>query len=979
MTRDRSLDVAVTGMAARFPGSANLAEWWSALTGGRVLTTRYDRDELRAAGVPEELADHPDYVPVRGHLPGIHHFDNTLFRVSPRDAEMTDPQQRMMLEVAYAALEDAAVNPLRTALTTGVYASATGSGYLRAMLYGGQLDPQTLDDAVHGSEPDFMASRIAYKLGLTGPAVAVQTACSSSLVAVHLAVQALLNGECDQAVVVAAGLDYPQGGHLYVDGGIHSRSGRCLPFDAAADGVVAGSGVCCVVLRRLADAQASGPRPYGVVVGSAVNNDGAAKVGYYAPSVSGQEKVIRAALDAADVDAASVGYLEAHATGTKVGDPIEWAAASAAYGGLGAAPGQIAVGALKANMGHLDAAAGVAALIKALLVVGQGIVPPVAGFCALNPLLDTEGSPLWVPTEATPWTSTGPRRAGVSSFGIGGTNAHVIIEQAPETTAPSPVPEGAARLVLLSAGGEDALDRTAARLAAHLDTERSSLADTCHTLAVGRAVLAERMATAGRTTTEVAAALRDGDTVRGRCPEDGPAQVVFVFPGQGAQHPGMAGPFVEALPGFADAMERCLAAFPPDLAGRLLAALLDPARPAAELAATELAQPALFTVEYAAATALTALGVRPAAVAGHSLGEITAACVAGVLDLPTAAGFVAIRGAAMQSCPPGAMLALGCAEASARELVEASGTGLELAAVNTPDSCVMAGPVEAVEAFRTWLGGRVAATVLHTSHAFHSALIEPALAPLADALAGVRPGRAAVRLARGVDGSLVEIGDAMGVGDFVTSARQPVRFAAAVASIARRHPGAVVVEVGPRRGLSAMVEAAGLTAVPLSPARDRDPAVGLLTALGRLWTLGQPLDPAALCPAGRPIHLPGYPFAGPAWIAPEVTAHLGPAATTAEPAAGPEVPAVVLEPPALLAALWTETLGHAELGADADFFRLGGDSLLITRLARRIDQELGVRVPLRALLTSRTLGRQTEIVLELLAERSHVVEPAASA
>lgn len=973
MTRDRSLDVAVTGMAARFPGSASLAHWWSALIDGRVLTTRYSRDELLAAGVPATLADDPDYVPARGHLPGIHEFDNTLFGVGPRDAELTDPQQRMMLEVAYSAMEDAAVDPFDTGLTTGVYASATGSGYLRAMLYGGQLDPETLDDAVHGSEPDFMASRIAYRLGLTGPAIAVQTACSSSLVAVHLAVQALLNGECDQAVVVAAGLDYPQGGHRHVEGGIHSRSGRCRPFDAAADGVVAGSGVGCVVLRRLADALADGPAPHGVILGSAINNDGTAKAGYYAPSVTGQERAIRAALEAADVDAASVGYLEAHATGTRVGDPIEWAAASAAYGGLGASPGQIALGALKANVGHLDAASGVAALIKALLVVREGLRPPVAGFDALNPLLDNENSPLYVPAEPSAWTGERPRRAGVSSFGIGGTNAHVIVEQAPAGPGRS-APDGPARLALLSAAEPEALDRTATRLAEHLALARPALADVCHTLATGRPALTERLAVAGRDAAGIAAAVRDGAAARGRRPDGGPAPVVFLFPGQGAQYPGMAVPFVEALPGFAEAMDTCLAAFDPALATRLRTALLDHDLPETELAATELAQPALFTVEYAAATALTALGLRPALVAGHSLGEIAAACVAGVLDLPVAARFVAVRGAAMQACPPGAMVALDCAESSALDIVAESGARLDLAAVNAPESCVLAGTSAAVDTVLATLGGRVRGTVLRTSHAFHSAMIEPALAELTGALAGVVPGRAATPVVRGLDGEVVPAGEVMATDDLVAAARRPVRFAAVLATIARHHPDAVVIEVGPRRALSAMAEAAGLTAVPLSPARDRDGAVELLTALGRLWTLGQPLDPGRLCGPGRPVHLPGYAFAGPTWIAPEVVTNLG---VTAPVETAPAEAAEDLDPPALLATLWTEMLGHKELSAEADFFDLGGDSLLITRLARRIDQELGVRAPLRALLAGRTLGRQTEIVLDLLA--GHTPVHAASA
>ncbi|MBK3581347.1 type I polyketide synthase, partial [Streptomyces sp. MBT65] len=984
MTRDRSLDIAVTGVSARFPGAPDLDAWWTALTEGRVLTRRYETSDLLAAGVPKDLLDDPAYVPVYGHLPDADRFDNALFGVSPREAQLMDPQHRLLLEAAWAALEDAGVAPrgrVAGAPRTAVFASASGSGYLRAMVAGGQLDPLTVEDAIHGTEPDFMASLLSYKLDLTGPAVAVQTACSSSLVALHMAVQSLLNGDCDQALVAAAGIAYPQAGHLAVAGGIHSSSGACRPFDEHADGVVAGGGVACVVLRRLADAEADGCDPYGVVLGTAINNDGAAKAGYYAPSVGGQEAVIRAALSTADVGGDTIGYLETHGTGTRVGDPIEWSAATAALSGAGAPEGSVAVGALKANVGHLDNAAGLAALIKALLVVKTGVVPPVAGFTRLNPLLETAGSPLYVPTECGPWTGPEPRRAGVSSFGIGGTNVHVVVEQPPATdpldrstarldarladggadladveqppaapagparlerstarlgteladgdtdltdveqppttpadpepedrtrlvllsaadtgaldrsttrladgspdpadveqpptTPADPKPDDRTKLVLLSAADAGALERSAARLSARLADGGIDLADVAATLAAGRAELPERLAVTGRSAAEVALRLtRNTAVVRGSRPARGPAPVVFAFPGQGTQYPGMALPAAEALPGFPAALEECLAAFGPALAGRMRGALLDPGFPAAELTATELVQPVLFAFEYAAATALTALGVRPAAVAGHSLGEITAACVAGILDLPDAARLVTARGQAMQECPEGAMLALGCAEEHARELIAVSGLpGLEPAAVNSPDSCVVAGPVEAVTEFEARLAGRIPLRRLAANRAFHSALVEPALPRLTDTLAGLTVRRPAVSFAANVTGRLFPPDSEIRPRLFVEQARRTVRFGDALASIAEHLPDALVVEVGPGQVLSALAETAGLSVVPLSPSRTAHPADEVLTALGTLWTQGQPLSPRALCePGHRKVHLPSYPFAGPRWIAPE--------------------------------------------------------------------------------------------------------------
>ncbi len=980
MSRDRSLDIAVTGIAARFPGAPDLADWWSAVLAGHVLTRRYERAELLTAGVDPRLVDDPDHVPVHGHLTDADRFENALFRVSPREAEMMDPQHRLMLETAWAALEDAGCAPRSAELpTTAVFATASSSGYLRSMVASGRLDPLTLEDALHGTEPDFMASLISYKLGLTGPAIAVQTACSSSLVAVHLAVQALLNGDCDQALVVGAGIAHPQSGHLHMPGGIHSATGDCRPFDAEADGVVSGSGVAAVVLCRYDDTrEETGPEPYGVILGTAVNNDGSAKAGYYAPSIDGQEAVIRAAVSVADIPASSLGYLEAHATGTRVGDPIEWAAASAAYAGLGARPATIAVGALKATTGHLDNAAGVASLIKTLLVVKEAVIPPVAGFKQLNPLLETEGSPLYVPTEATAWTGPSPRRAGVSSFGVGGTNAHVIIEQAPTRPRQEPAAtREAGHLLLLSGLDPAAADRSAARLAAHLDRHAPALGDVAVTLATGRAELPARLAVTARDTAEAVRRLASGrNTVRGTAAET-PTPAVVLFPGQGAQRAGMALPLQAALPDFATVLEDCLAAFPPATAGELRRALLDPDFPAERLAATDLAQPALFAVEYAAARALRALGVTPVALAGHSLGEITAVAVAGGFDLVEAARLVSMRGRAMADCPPGAMLALECDETTALALVARAGRRLELASLNAPESCVLAGSEGEVEAFRSWLGHQVHATRLRTSHAFHSELIEPALPPLAAALDELVPRCTTVPIAANRTGDILPAGTVLGTEYYLGQARDTVRFAESLAALARRYPGAVAIEVGPGRALSAMAAVAGLTPVALSPNRTDRPAEEVLAALGTLWTLGQPLSTAALCGPGDLLHLPGYPFAGPRWIAPEAAMSRATTPVAAESrderSAGELAELEASAGPAeVLAALWADLLGHTALSDDSDFFALGGDSLLTTHLARRIKLELGVTVPIREMFIARTLGRQREIVLGLLKERPAV-------
>ncbi|MFF6980257.1 type I polyketide synthase [Streptomyces sp. NPDC008343] len=983
-SRDRSLDIAVTGMAARFPGPRNLDAWWDSQLNGSRHSKRYMREELLTAGVPAKLATDPDYVPVRGHLEDWDRFDHDFFQIRKREAELMDPQHRWMLELAWNALADAGIAPHDDATVTSVYASMTGSSYLRAMLRGSNSDPGLLDDLIHGSEPDFMASRIAYKLGLKGPAFAVQTACSSSLVAVHLAVQALLSGDCDQALVVAAGFDYPQAGYLHTPGGVLSAAGMCRTFDRDADGVVPGSGAGAVLLRRLSDITEDDPEPYGVILGSAINNDGNAKAGYYAPSTAGQERVIGAALDAAGVGGGSIGYLEAHGTGTRIGDPIEWAAATAALRRSGAGTRSVAVGALKASIGHLDAAAGVAALIRALLVVRNGMIPPVAGYTERNPLLETENCPLYIPTEAVPWTQQSPRRAGVSAFGIGGTNAHVLIEQAPPQPQAPLTPAQTAqtpreRLVLLSAADPDALNRMADDLATHLQAHDPDLGDVCATLANGRLALGERLAVTGRTSAEVAERLTAQSGVfRGTAPATGNAPVIFLFPGGGTQRPGMAEPFT-ALPGFRTGLDRCLTAFAAPQADRLRQALYDPDFPAAQLNQPALAQPALFAVGYAAATALQNLGVQPAAVCGHSSGEITAAAVAGVFGLEDAAAFITARGRSMQACPEGAMLAIGTDVRSAVSLSEEWGLKLDVAAVNGPDSCVLGGPADEIEEYQRRIGDRVFVRRLRYSHAGHSRLIAPALPELTEAMARIDLQPSTLPIALNVSGRVVAGGTELPREMFVMQVRQSVLFGDALNALAAHLPGALAVEIGPGRPLSPMAEAAGIPAIALDQVKNA-PGSTVLSGVGALWALGQPVALADLTGSGRRIRLPGYPFAGPSVVAPEALMATEAVASPAPepqhspaPLSPPEQPASAtsapIDPAERVTRIWSQLLGRDDVLADADFFAQGGDSLLLTRLIRRVNTEFGIRVPVREMLAQRTLSGHVAVVRRICGEK----------
>lgn len=966
--RDRSLDIAVTGVSARLPGPADLDAWWAAVCGGEVLTTRLDPSRLLASGVPASVFEDPDYVPVRGLIADIDRFDAERFGMSAREAQLTDPQHRLMLEATWSALEDAGRNPLEDDLRTAVFASSSPSRYAMRVLRRPDLDPDVADRIEVGAGRDFMATRIAYRLGLNGPALAVSTACSSSLVAVHLAIQALTNGDCDQAVVVAASLGWPAVGYRYSNGGIMSKDGECRPFDADATGVVGGSGVLAVVLRRFAEVGDEIPL-HGVLLGSAVNNDGAAKAGFSAPTARGQADAIRSALASGDVPATSLGYLETHGTGTRVGDSIEWSAATTVLREAGVTDGQVAVGAVKANIGHLDAAAGLAGLVKAMLVLRDGRIPPVGNFHRLNPLLGTAASPLHVPVEARPWSGPEPRRAGISSFGIGGTNAHVIVEQPPPVGRPAPRSDDERlRVIVQSSSRRDALERDAERMAGHLEEHDHGLTDVAFTLRVGRAAQVERLALVARGAADAARRLRTGDgVVRGRARRGATRPLIFLFPGQGSQRPGMATPFQRSLPEFDDHLEQCLHSFDAALADQVRAALTDQHFPADQLRATELAQPCLFALEYAATKALEQFGLRPNALAGHSVGEVTAACVAGMLDLKQAASLVALRGRSMRDCPPGAMLAVAGSEAEIRELMEASGGRVELAAANAPHEHVLSGTESAVAEVERHLGG-LTGRRLRTSHAFHSRLMEPAVD---DLLAHAGDGwgdEVEIPFLCCLDGVMIERGARRPLAMFAESARGTVRFGDGLAAIARTFPDAMAVEVGPGRALSGMAVAAGIECLPMMGTAPEDDGAPART-VAALWTQGLPVDLAALAPPGRRVHLPGSTFAGgPRHVAPEAELDV------AEPS---EAAALVGEqcedqgrtPAEEVGAAWTELLGIRSPRPTDDFTAAGGDSLTLIRLARRLEKVLPVTLELADLVAARTLGAQITLVERLLERR----------
>jgi acyl transferase domain-containing protein/acyl carrier protein len=886
-------DVAIVGMAGRFPGADTLEEFWALLRDGREGISDFTDDELRADGVSPALLADPAYVRRGGVLRDVAGFDAAFFGYAPREAEAMEPAHRIFLECAWEALEHAGCDPARYPGAVGIYAGAGEASYTQTHVLARPEVVAALGElaAGVGGNKDFFATRTAYKLDLRGPAVGVQTGCSTSLVAVHLAAQALLHHECDVALAGGATVNVPQRtGYLWQPAGILSQDGVCRPFDARATGTQGGNGAGVVVLKRLEDALRDGDTIHAVIRGSAVNNDGGLKVAFTAPSVEGQAAVIGEALAAAGVDPETIRYVEGHGSGTELGDPIEIAALTEAFGAKTEKRGFCAVGSVKASIGHLDAAAGVAGLIKTVLAMEHHTVPPTPHFERPNPKIDFARSAFYVSSRAEPWTADGaPRRAGVSSFGIGGTNAHVVLEEAPQP-APS-VPRRPWHLLVLSAKTASALDAATARLADHLRAHPElAPADVAHTLQSGRRELPHRRILALRDGEDAAALLgtRHPDRVASGVVDDAARSVAFMFPGVGDQYPQMARGLYEAEPVFRAEVDRCaeilrarfgidlLAALYPgdapaedapgagiDLRRMLARDTPDPA--AAALDRTEIAQPAVFVVEYALARLWMSWGIVPDAVIGHSLGEYAAATIAGVFALEDALELVTARARMIQALPAGAMLAVPLSAADAEAfLVE----GTTVATLNAPQLCVVAGPPDAVETVRAMLEmtGCVARRLAAT-HAFHSPMMEPVVAPVEAMVARMRLSPPAIPFVSNVTGTWITAAEATDAGYWARHLRQPVQFERGAGELLQE-PGRVLLEMGPGQTLSTFVrqrgDGADATVIPTVryPYDRTGDTAFALTALGRLWLAGITPDWAAFH-AGerlRRVPLPTYPW-----------------------------------------------------------------------------------------------------------------------
>lgn len=836
--------IAIIGMAGRFPEADDLDTFWRNLAAGRESIRRFSDEELTEAGVPTQVRELPGFVPARAIIEEPEHFDAGLFGMSPIEAQLTDPQQRMFMEVAWTALEDGGYDPGRYEGLIGVYAGADVSSYATGYLPVWTHDLQSLI----GNDKDYLATRLAFKLDLRGPAVTVQTACSTSLVAVQTAVQALLSYQCDMALAGGVGIAFPQkAGYVYAEGGILSPDGHCRPFDADSAGTVGGDGCGAVLLKRLEDALEDGDHIRAIIRGAAINNDGAAKIGFTAPSVQGQAEVIAMAQEMGEVEPRSIGYVEAHGTATKLGDPIEIAALTEVFRASTEDVGFCAIGSLKSNVGHMNSAAGVGGLIKTVLALEHGQIPPSLHFEQPNPEIDFAGSPFFVNTELRDWSSAGgePRRAAVSSFGVGGTNAHLVLEDAPELDALEA--DDGPQLLVWSAHTPEALEQATDRLQAHLQAHpEQSLADVAWTLQVGRKPLAYRRALVAANRQEALAQL--AKPTRAVRAEPGERPVVFLFPGQGAQYAGMARSLYDTEPRFREALDHCFDALGAELP---LAALMFGDDQDA-LRDTAVAQPAIYAVSWALAQLWMAWGLEPEAMLGHSVGEYVAAALAGVFSMEDGLRLVAARGRLIGDMAPGSMLAVLLPESEARQL-----EGVEVAALNAPEVTVVSGPSDAIERCRDELAARgVGCTPLHTSHAFHSRMMEPMLAQFRELVDRVELAPPTRPIVSGLHGDWLSDEDATSPEYWARHVRAAVRFSPGL-RLLLDDPERVFLEVGPGRTLGTLARkhGGGIAVFSSLPqpreAGEQAEAVTIRESLGALFQAGVAVDWKALADAPR--------------------------------------------------------------------------------------------------------------------------------
>jgi phthiocerol/phenolphthiocerol synthesis type-I polyketide synthase E len=1024
MSETTGLEIAVIGMAGRFPGANDIHEFWNNLKNGVESVTFFTVKELEEAGIESQVLQDPNYVRARAILEGVEYFDAAFFNFTPGEAEIMDPQLRVFLECSWHALEDAGYNPDNYSGAVGVYAGNAANYYWVAKTL---LSPRfhLLGKFKADMLNSQFSTRISYHLNLTGPSFTIQAACSTSLVAVHNACLGLLSSECDMALAGGVAVSHPQkSGYPYQEGMVGSPDGHCRAFDARSKGSVGGSGAGAVILKRLEDALEDGDYIYAVIKGSAVNNDGLRKVGFTTPSVKGQGAVVRAAYIMAEIDPATVSYIEAHGTGTELGDPVEIEALKMVFHDMG--KNSIAIGSVKTNVGHLDAAAGITGFIKTVLALKHRQIPPTLHFETPNPKIDFENSPFYVNTKLIPWENKQhlngePLRAGVSAFGLGGTNAHVVLEEwskkQDEQVEARDAAERQYRLFLLSAGTESGLEKMTENLANYLKNNSGlNAADAAYTLQVGRKAFKYRRMIVfpenGLLDAADALSKKSGKVKTFHTKVEEPP-VVFLFSGQGAQYENMGLDLFENESYFREIMQRCAEIVKPLIGVDILEVLypvgvsrsappapgvVQPFACEARINLTDITQPLVFAFEYALALLLIKWGIKPTAMIGYSMGEYLAACLAGVFSLEDALKLVTARGQAMRKTPSASMLSVPLPVEELEVLLREQ-EGVWLAIINGP-TCIVAGGVEAVTAFENRLKEkRLLCAPINIFHAVHSPLMEPIRDELINSFREVALNAPQIPYISNLSGQWITTEQATDPGYWGKHLCTTVKFSDGIREL-MKEDDTVFIEIGPGRLLSNIVRHHIPEGNPLGhqvlnivkhPQEKVSDDYFLLSKLGEFWLYGIPVNWTGFYAGEKRsrIPLPGYAFDRKRyWIEGDPFKKLTEMQfqVSANEISTPEMilpggeeegyryENETYEPPRdeleeNIARLWQDFLGFKRIGINVDFFEINGDSLTATQLITRLQQMYPVEISLQSFFEGPTIAQLAELVRDLMVQK----------
>lgn len=985
-------EIAIIGMDGRFPGAKNVDEFWDNLKNGIESIFHFTDEELSESGISKEAYQHPNYIGAKGIIDNPDTFDAAFFDIYPKEAKLIDPQSRVFLECAWNALEDSGYDAESYDGIVGVFAGSAMNTYLLRILADNKHHLSAYEDfeLMLGSDKDLLSTRVSYKLNLTGPSVTVQSTCSTSLVAVHTACQSLLSGECDMAIAGGVSIQFPlKQGYRYQEGMIYSTDGHCRAFDANASGTIFSDGVGAVVLKRLEDAIKDRDAIDAVIKGTAINNDGALKVGFTAPSAEGQAKVIHSALVMADVNPNTISYVEAHGTGTILGDPIEISALTDVYRRYTDEKQFCAIGSVKTNIGHLNTASGIAGLIKTVLALKHKEIPPSLHFESPNPKIHFEGSPFYVNNKHSYWEhSENPRRAGVSSFGIGGTNAHAILEEyndhhLNETSR-------SYQLLTLSAKTTDALDRMCSNLSDYLNRNPNlPLADVAYTLAVGRKDFQHRRFLVCQNYREAVELLHAND------PKAAPASsvkgekqsVIFLFPGQGSQYVQMGKELYDTEEVFKKQVDQCSEILMPKLGFDLrdvIYANNDHQDADEKLKQTSITQPSLFVTEYALAQLWMSWGIYPDAMIGHSVGEYVAACLSGVMELEDALFLIADRGKLIQDQPGGSMMAL---RMSAEEIEKYLSEDISLAAENGLKLCVVSGSKEAIDTLEKNMKAEgVYGQKLMTSHAFHSYMMDPVIEPYKKRMENIRLKKPRIPLVSNVTGTWMTDEEAVDPSYWAEHIRKPVLFSKGICTILEERDG-ILLEVGPGRTLSTLAKQQSKGAITFQslrhPHEKESDVKFLLHTLGRLWLNGLAFDTTRFFEGENRsrVHLPTYPFERIKYSLLDDIQFEQPSLEENIEVKQKENLSKLnrshlneeYEPPRdeleeILVELLEESLGVKDIGIYDNFFDLGGNSLLASQVAAKIQERLMIEIGVNEILKYPNIAELSPAIQEIMLE-----------